>query len=487
MTKVWPYPDRRVKIVTTLGPSVSGRERLRQLIVTGADVVRINASHGSEADWAALIDDVRAAAADLGRRVPILFDLQGLKIRTGSVPNGKGVPVARGSKVRVVPRPIESSLGTIGIGYPNLLAVLTPGSRLLISDGLIELLVEEVGSDAATCMVSRGGMLNGRQGVTLPGAPIRGGAVTEQDRADIAFAVGHGVDFLGLSFVNDASDIRLARETAAQHGPPPGLIAKIEREDALNNVEGIAREADGLMVARGDLGVQLPPERVPRAQKRIIAVANRVGIPVITATQMLESMITQPVATRAETSDIANAVWDGTDAVMLSAESATGAYPFEAVQTMDQIINEIERDGPIRSEASQRPMPRDPDEAINFADAIARAAAALAELSGEAKMMLVFTYSGVAARRMAKYRTAQPVVAICSQEATATRLNLVWGVRTLLLPVEEEANAMLTMAGRAVIEEGFGTASDYAIIVGSLPFVERSGTTNLLHIRALGG
>ena len=295
---MWAYPDRRVKIVTTLGPSVSGRERLRQLLEAGADVVRINASHGSGESWAEQIADVRAAAAELGRRVPILFDLQGLKIRTGAVPNGEAVGMARGSRVRIVPRQTESSTEEIGIGYPNLLQVVEPGSRLLISDGLIELLVEEVHDEHADCIVSRGGMLNGRQGVTLPGAPIRGGAVTEQDRSDIAFAVSHGVDFLGLSFVNDANDIRLARETAARHGAVPGLIAKIEREDALNNVEEIAQEADGLMVARGDLGVQLPPERVPRAQKRIIAVANRMGIPVITATQMLESMITQPVATR---------------------------------------------------------------------------------------------------------------------------------------------------------------------------------------------
>ncbi len=483
---MWAYPDRRVKIVTTLGPSVSGQDRLRQLLEAGADVVRINASHGSEAGWAEQIADVRVASAALGRRVPILFDLQGLKIRTGAVPNGEAVGMARGATVRIVPRQVESSTDEIGIGYPNLLKVVQPGSRLLISDGLIELLVEQVHDDHAHCIVSRGGMLNGRQGVTLPGAPIRGGAVTEQDRADIAFAVSHGVDFLGLSFVNDGSDVRMARETAAQHGPVPGLIAKIEREDALNNVEEIAREADGLMVARGDLGVQLPPERVPRAQKRIIAVANHMGIPVITATQMLESMITQPVATRAETSDIANAVWDGTDAVMLSAESATGKYPFEAVQTMDKIIKEIERDGPIRSEASQMPLPRHPDEALNFADAIARAAASLADSSDEAKLILVFTYGGAAARRMAKYRTGQPIVAVCSHESIATRLNLVWGVRTLVLPLQEEANHMFDIAGRAVIEEGLGEASDYALIMGSLPVVERSGTTNLLHIRALG-
>ena len=483
---MWAYPDRRVKIVTTLGPSVSGQDRLRQLLEAGADVVRINASHGSEASWAEQITDVRAAAAELGRRVPILFDLQGLKIRTGAVPNGEPVGMARGATVRIVPRQVETSAEEIGIGYPNLLSVVEPGSRLLISDGLIELLVEEVHEDHAHCIVSRGGMLNGRQGVTLPGAPIRGGAVTEQDRADIAFAVSHGVDFLGLSFVNDASDIELARETAAQHGAVPGLIAKIEREDALNNVEEIALAADGLMVARGDLGVQLPPERVPRAQKRIISVANRIGIPVITATQMLESMITQPVATRAETSDIANAVWDGTDAVMLSAESATGRYPMEAVQTMDKIIKEIERDGPIRSESSQLPLPRHPDEALNFADAIARAGASLADASPEARLILVFTYGGAAARRMAKYRTNQPIVAVCSQESIATRLNLVWGVRTLVLPLEQEANQMFDVAARAVIDHGLGAESDFALLVGSLPVVERSGTTNLLHIRSLG-
>lgn len=482
---MWAYPDRRVKIVTTLGPSVAGQERLTQLLEAGADVVRINASHGNPDSWGQQIADVRAASAGLGRRVPILFDLQGLKIRTGAVPDGEAVGMARGQRVRIVPEQVETGPDVIGIGYPNLLGVVEAGSRLLISDGLIELLVEEVHADHADCIVSRGGMLNGRQGVTLPGAVIKGGAVTEQDRADIAFAVGHGVDFLGLSFVNDASDIHLARETAAQHGTPPGLIAKIERENALNNVEEIAFAADGLMVARGDLGVQLPPERVPRAQKRIIAVANRMGIPVITATQMLESMITQPVATRAETSDIANAVWDGTDAVMLSAESATGRYPIEAVQTMDRIIKEVERDGPIRSESSQQPLPHHPDETLNFADAIARAGAALAESSSQAGLVLVFTYGGAAARRMAKYRTRQPIVAVCSQESTATRLNLVWGVRTLMLPMDPDANRMFDLAGQAVVEAGLGEPTDYAIIVGSLPMVEHSGTTNLLHIRSL--
>lgn len=483
---VWGYPERRVKIVATLGPATSDRETLRDLLIAGADVVRINSAHGSQDDWAKLITDVRAVAAELNRRIPVLFDLQGLKIRTSPVRDGVDVPVARGSRVRIVPGTEPSDSDTIGIGFPRLLEVIEPGSRILISDGLIELLVESVNDGYAQCQVSRGGMLRSRQGVTLPGAVIRGGAVTEHDRADIEFAVKHGVDFLGLSFVNDASDIALAREVASQHGQVPGLIAKIEREEALNNVEEIAFVADGLMVARGDLGVQLPPERVPRAQKRIIAVANRMGIPVITATQMLESMITQPVATRAETSDVANAVWDGTDAVMLSAETATGKYPREAVQTMDRIIKEVEKDGPVRSAASQEPLPTHPEMSLNFADAIARAAAALADASPQAHLIMVFTLGGAAARRMAKYRPAQPIIAVCSEEPTATRLNLVWGVRTMLLPLIADPDTMFRQAGQAVIEEGIGKRDEFALIVGSLPMVKRSGTTNLVHVRRLG-
>jgi pyruvate kinase len=430
--------------------------------------------------------DIRAVSEDLQRRVPVLFDLQGLKIRTGPVREGQDVPVARGNRVRVVPGAVPTDSETIGIGFPRLLEVIEPGSRILISDGLIELLVESVHADYAECQVGRGGMLRSRQGVTLPGAVIRGGAVTEQDRADIAFAVKHGVDFLGLSFINDASDIAHARDVASQHGPVPGVIAKIEREAALNNVEDIAFAADGLMVARGDLGVQLPPERVPRAQKRIISVANRMGIPVITATQMLESMITQPVATRAETSDVANAVWDGTDAVMLSAETATGKYPLEAVQTMDRIIKEVDKDGPIRSPASQEPLPMHPEMSLNFADAIARAAAELADSSPQIRLILVFTLGGAAARRMAKYRPAQPIIAICSEEPIATRLNLVWGVRTMVIPLEADPDTMFRQAGQAVIEAGIAEPGEFALIVGSLPMVKRSGTTNLIHVRRLG-
>lgn len=514
--------QRRVKIVATLGPAVEGRDKLRDLLRAGADIVRINAAHGSPEKRAKLIEDARAAADDVGKRVPILFDLRGLKIRTGPLADEvrapatrnsdgdlaealsefphdarrlsslddneipKGVPFARGSEVEVFPEPIPTEPGKIGIDYPQLLDVIGPGSRLLISDGLIELLVDHIEHGRAICKVGRGGLLLGKQGVTLPGAAIVGGSMTPTDREDVAFAVAHGVDFLGLSFINDASDLVLARGVAAAHGAhPPGLIAKIERPHALNNVREIAAQADGLMVARGDLGVQLPPEQVPRAQKKIIATANNLGVPVITATQMLESMITQPMATRAETSDVANAVWDGTDAVMLSAETAVGRYPIEAVETMVRIIIEAERDGPIRTAASTEPLPNGRDVSLAFADAIARATFELAE-NAPAEHIVVFTLTGAAARRIAKYRPRPPIIAVSTDEATARRLNLIWGVTAIVVPLETDPDKMFRIAGRAIIEAGLAQQDEYALIVGSLPMMRVAGRTNLVHVRKLG-
>lgn len=479
--------ERRVKIVATLGPAVAGRERLVELMTAGADMVRVNAAHGDEEERARLIDDVRAASGEIGKLVPILFDLRGLKIRTGPLEEGGSpVPFARGSEVSIIASPEPTRAGLIGINYPNLMDVIQVGSRILIADGLIELLVDRIEGSTAVCKVGRGGLLHGKQGVTLPGAPITGGALTPDDRKDVAFAVGHGVDFLGLSFINDASDLVLARGVAGAHGATvPGLIAKIERPEALNNVHDIAQQADGLMVARGDLGVQLPPERVPRAQKSIIQTGNRMGVPVITATQMLESMITQPMATRAETNDVANAVWDGTDAVMLSAESAVGQYPIEAVQTMARIIVEAERDGPIRTPAALEPLPSKGDASLAFADAIARATYALAE-TAPAEHIVSFTLTGAAARRVAKYRPTPPIIAVTTEEDVARRLSLVWGVKAMVVPLETDPDTMFRIAGRAIIDAGLARQDDYALIVGSLPMMKASGRTNLIHVRKLG-
>ena len=478
--------SRRVKIVTTLGPAVAGRDRLRELLLAGADMVRINAAHGSPEDRAKLIEDVRAAADDVGQFVPVLFDLRGLKIRTGPLKGDEPVPIARGIEVCVFPTPIPTEPGKVGIDFPDLLAVLRPGSRILISDGLIELMVDRVESECAVCVVGRGGLLLSKQGVSLPGAPITGGALTKDDREDVSFACKHGVEFIGLSFLHDAGDILMARGVAGAHSQnPPALIAKIERSDALENIREIAQQTDALMVARGDLGVQLPPERVPRAQKEIIGVANNLGVPVITATQMLESMITQPMATRAETNDVANAVWDGTDAVMLSAETAVGKYPIEAVQTMHRIIVEAERDGPIRTRAAESPLPTGRDVTLAFADAIARATFALSE-TAPAEHIVVFTLTGSAARRVAKYRPRPPIIAVATEPEVARRLNLVWGVRAVVVPIETDPDKMFRIAGRVIIEAGLAAEDEYALIVGSLPMHRVAGRTNLVHVRKLG-
>jgi pyruvate kinase len=480
--------ERRVKIVSTLGPSVSTPDGLRQLLQAGVDVVRINAAHGSNETRAELIRNVREAAGAIGKRVPILFDLQGLKIRTGPLPEGSApLPIARGTAVRLVPTPDPTSEDQIGINLPTLLHVISAGSRVLISDGLIELHIVEVNEDYALATVGRGGLLLGRQGVTLPGAPIRGGTLTDADRVDVEFAMSQDVDYLGLSFINDASDLQLAREETLRHGSTvPGLIAKIERPEALQNLREIACEADGLMVARGDLGVQLPPEQVPRAQKKIIGIANEIGVPVITATQMLESMITQPVATRAETSDVANAVWDGTDAVMLSAETAVGKYPIEAVQTMNRIIEEAEKDGPARSPQAAIPSVLQPDdETQRFADAIARATYALA-VDTPVRFLVVFTKTGGAVRRIAKYRPSPPIIAVADNERTARRLGLVWGVRSIVVPVKPDPDEVFRQAGQQIISEGLAEVGEYALLVGSLPMTQEAGRTNLVHFRPLG-
>jgi pyruvate kinase len=484
--------DRRVKIVATLGPaSGDSVERLTELLKAGANVVRINAAHGSLEEKAQRIRNARQAAANLGLRVPILFDLQGLKIRTSNFASGSTEPIdlKMGERFNLYPTgEVLTTPTQIGINFSNFLSVVDPGSRVLISDGLIELVVEDVGSEYAVATVVREGKLKERQGVTLPGAPIIGGALTEADRADIRFAMELGVDFLGLSFINDASDIQAARDEAARHpGDQPGIVAKIERPQALANLREITMASDGVMVARGDLGVQLPPEQVPRAQKDIIREANLLGVPVITATQMLESMIEHPVATRAETSDVANAVWDGTDAVMLSAESAVGAYPIEAVTTMDRIIREVEKEGIIRSLSSSEiaRIGEQADDVVLFADATARAAFQLGEHS-PAKHLVVFTKTGGAVLRVAKYRPAPPIIGVADSEVVARRLNLAWGVESVVVKVEKDADVLFRKAGNIIIDAGLAQSDAWVLIVGSLPMTDRAGQTNLVHFRKLG-
>ncbi len=475
---------RRVKIIATLGPAVSGRDQLGALIDAGVDVARINCAHGTLEERARMIGDLRAVAAERNRNIPILMDLRGLKLRTGPLEDGSPVPLARGGKIRVYPEQVPTSSTQMGVNYPKLLDVVVPGARMLVADGLIELLVEEVTPTCAVCSIGRGGPLASGQGFTIPNVAMQDATITDNDRADIAFAAEHEIEFLGLSFLSTAEDIHGARRITAEHGARPGLVAKIERPVALDHIESIARAADAVMVARGDLGVQLPPERVPRAQKHIIRVCNQLGTPVITATQMLESMIMQPVPTRAETSDVANAVLDGTDAVMLSAETATGRYPLEAVSMMHRIIRDVESDGPIRTKAAQEADPLD-NAGHQVAAALGRAARALTDAT-PIDVVAVFTLSGASARLVARNRPRAPIVAVTTDPFVARQLGLIWGVRPIVLPLVEDLEQLFETTSQALIDRGLMKTGSVALFIGSVPIFTYSGRTNLLHVRRIG-
>jgi pyruvate kinase len=475
--------ERHVKIVATLGPAVADRPNLEAIIDAGVDVARVNCAHGTPESRAQLIELVRAISQERRRHIPILLDLQGLKIRTGPLPGPEPAMLARGSKVRVYPEPVPSTTEQIGVTYPDLVRVVQPGSRILLADGLIEMLVEESAGDHAVCSIGRGGPLAARQGVTLPNVTLQQGVLTEDDRRDIAFAAEHGVEFLGLSFLSSAEDVDTARAVAREHGASPGIVAKIERPVALDNIEPIAIASDVVMVARGDLGVQLPLETIPRAQKEIVSVCNRLGTPVITATQMLESMIMQPVPTRAETSDVANAVLDGTDAVMLSAETATGRYPVAAVSTMARIIREVERYGPVRpAHVGSVQQVRDQEQMLT--EALGRAARALSDVA-PIDTIIVFTLSGSSARLIAKNRPRVPIVAITPDPFVARQLGLVWGVRPLVSRIFDDVDELFRSAARQVIETGLARRGSEALIVASIPIYRVSGRTNMLHVRRI--
>ena len=475
--------QRHVKIVATLGPAVAERESLASIIDAGVDMVRINSAHGTPESRLRMIELSRAIADERGQPLPVLMDLQGLKIRTGPLEDGEPAMLARGSKLRVYPHLVPSTHEQIGVSYPQLLQIIRPGQRILLADGLIELLVETINSDHALCSIGRGGPLAARQGVTLPNVVLQDAVLTDNDRVDLAFAAQHNIEYVGLSFLSSALDIERARGAAMSLGWKPGIVAKIERPAALAQIESIAAAADVVMVARGDLGVQLPPEQVPRAQKEIVAVCNRLGTPVITATQMLESMIMQSVPTRAETSDVANAVLDGTDAVMLSAETATGHHPTATVEMMDRIIREVERFGPIRPQVQRDVAPvTDPERMI--VDALGRAARALSDVA-PIHYIIVFTLSGSSARLVAKGRPRVPVIAITTDPFVARQLSLVWGVRALVSPLIDNVDDLFREASTQVIDAGLAHEGAEALFVGSLPIYRVSGQTNLLHVRKL--
>jgi len=463
---------RRTKIVATLGPASSSPEMIARLFATGADVFRLNFSHGAYEDHAARIAIVRALEATTGRAVGLLADVQGPKLRIGRFGGGR-VHLQQGQEFRLDMSAAPGNARRVELPHPEIMRAAQAGTTLLLDDGKLRLRVARNRGDHLECEVLTGGVLTDRKGVNVPDILLTIPALTIKDRADLDFALGQGVDFIGLSFVQRPEDVAEAREIAAGRA---WIVAKIEKPQALDQLDDILDLADAAMVARGDLGVELPPEEVPLAQKRIVAAMRARGKPVIVATQMLESMISAPAPTRAEASDVAGAVFDGADAVMLSAETAAGQYPIEAVDMMDRIITRVEKDAGWRHSTDAHAPLAEP----TVSAAIAAAASQIARTIG-ARAVAAFTHSGATALRLARERPVPPILAIVPGAATARRLALAWGVHAVVAPGAPGMDEAVTRAVRLARDEGFARAGESIVVAGGIPFGQ-AGTTNSLRV-----
>ncbi len=439
----------------------------------GLSVARLNFSHGTHEQHARTVEMVRATARELGRPVAVLGDLQGPRIRIGDLAEPREV---RDGEDVVLVAGENAGPGQFPTTYEHLCEDVKVGDRILVDDGLIELVALEVDEGTVTARVLHGGMIKSHKGMNLPGVAVSAPSITEKDWADVEFAVEHGLEYLALSFVRRAADIAELREKIPRHML---VVAKIEKDSALENIESIVRASDAIMVARGDLGVELPFEEVPIAQKRIIALCNKLGRPVITATQMLESMITHPRPTRAEASDVANAILDGTDAVMLSAETAAGQYPRLAVEAMSRIILEIEKHP--RSLGADDRMTQ--EIALSTEHAIAAAATSAVRSLG-APALIVFTKSGFSARVVASHRPGVPILVLTDQERTYRQLALVWGVIPCLVPHCDTYWDMVKLGLEAVRSRGLARAGDRVVVTAGVPF-DVPGTTNLMKVETV--
>ncbi|NTU78181.1 MAG: pyruvate kinase [Chloroflexales bacterium] len=470
---------RRTKIIATLGPATSTPERIVGLIKAGMNVARLNFSHGTHADHAARLAMVRRAAADAGKHIAILQDLQGPKIRTGPLEGGQPVELSAGQRFLLTIEPVIGTAERVATTYKALPKDVRPRDRILLSDGLIELLVIAHSDSEVETEVVHGGRLKEHQGINLPGVRVSAPAATEKDIEDLHFGLAQGVDYVALSFVRKASDIIEVKEIIRRAGKSTPVIAKIERPEALDVLPEILAAADGVMVARGDLGVEMPPERVPLVQKQIIDAANRALIPVITATQMLESMIQNPRPTRAEASDVANAIIDGSDAVMLSGETAAGAYPLEAVQMMALIADAIEGIGAHTGSDVASPRWAIP-EVQSTPRAIADAACTIARVK-PVRAIAVLTQSGSSARLVSHYRPNVSIMALCSTEETARRTALYWGVVPLVIQVEDRLDELEKQIQLLLRDRGTCQRGDVIVLTGGHP-IYSYGPTNFLKV-----
>ena len=477
-----PRENRRTKIVATLGPAWEQPEQMRAMLDAGVDVVRVNSSHGTPETRARWITDLKGIQRQRDKASAILVDLQGPRIRVGDL--AEPVQLTFGQQVVFAPEDVAAA-GEIPTTYRELAADVRTGTRILLDDGLIALDVSNVIGDKVHASVRYGGTLKSNKGMNLPGVEVSAPALTEKDREDALRATELGADYLGMSFVRRPQDVEGLRRLVPKHVK---LIAKIEKDTALQHLTAILDAADGIMVARGDLGVELPFEQVPLVQKKLIREANRHGKPVITATQMLESMIKAPRPTRAEVSDVANAILDGTDAVMLSAETAVGGYPLEAVLAMDQIAREVEshrRDGDDHAPVWQASVAQFNQKHVTARteDAIAVAVCAAAELL-KVPLIVCLTSSGFTARTIASYRPSTPILAVTPEADTYRRLALIWGVIPAVVERRPDYEAMLAVTREIIVKKGLAWPGDRFVVTAGVPF-DLAGTTNLLRIETV--
>ena len=468
---------RKIKILATLGPASCAPEMIAKLLRAGADAFRVNMSHGDQATHAKTIAAIRAAEKGFGRPIGILCDLQGPKLRVGIFKDDRAV-IRHGSHFTLDRNPEPGDETRVCLPHPELFGVLTNGQRLLIDDGKLRFRVIRATADEILCSAEVGGVISNRKGVNVPDAVVPIPALTEKDRRDLAFAVENGADWIALSFVQRPEDVAEARKLMGGYG---ALISKIEKPAALDQLDAIIELSDGIMVARGDLGVELNPEEVPPLQKRIVEITRRSGKPVIVATQMLESMIESPAPTRAEVSDVANAVYDGADAVMLSAETASGQWPIEAVTIMHRIAMQVENDPGYKARVHFTQVRPD----ATTADALAQASAAIAETVTVAGI-IVFTGSGSTARRVARERPAVPMLVLTPSQKTARRLALLWGAHAVHTKDIGSFEEMIAKGKRMALRHGFGAKGSKLITLAGVPF-GTPGSTNLLHVVTLSG
>jgi len=471
--------QRRAKIVCTLGPATDSPKRLADLFEAGMDVARLNFSHGTLADHARRVRLLRRLARELGKTVAILQDLQGPKIRTGALEGGKRVLLRPNSTLTLTTHPVPGNASLISTNFQALPRAVRPGNRILLSDGLIQLRVEEVKGRDIHCRVINGGEIGERQGINLPNIPLSILALTEKDRADLDFGIRNRVDYVALSFVRRPEDVMELKRLLARKGRPVPVVAKLEKPEAIDRLDEILHVADAVMVARGDLGVEMPPEMVPLVQKRVVARANALRIPVIIATQMLESMKANPRPTRAEASDVANAIFDGADALMLSGETATGQFPREVVRMMARIISAAEASSRYAWYSRRRAA----DETLTPPEAVCESAAHMAE-ELNLKAIAVFTQSGSSARVISKYRPRVPVFAFSPLPQILTRVALYWGVRPVYMPHVQSTDRMVEGAAWRLRELGAVKPGDLIAVVAGTP-IARRGTTNLLKLHRI--